>query len=406
MKMKLINMLGGTINRKIGGTINKMIGGTMDQPIIKGVSNMQQYIGGYTSEQYMGLWVLGICLFLIIVIIGVYFYYSTLESRECNNMKSIYGELNGKIVSIDTSSESSQYTLKDYYIKSAYNCCNGGNYKNDYVNICNLKALLKQGIRGLDFELFSINDQPVIASSTSDNYYVKETFNYVPFSDFINVINTYAFTNTGSPNPADPILLHFRMKSQNKKMYQNLAKILESYENRLLGSNYSFENQGKNLGDVPLTSLLQKIIIIVDKKNTTYLEVPEFYEYVNLTSDSVFMRALHYYDIKYTPDMTELIDYNKQNMTIGMPDSGYNPENPSSMIMREMGVQMLAMRYQNIDSNIEENDAFFNDNRSAFVLKPENLRYKPVTVEEPEPQNPELSYATRIVQSDFYKFDI
>ena len=104
--------------------------------------------------------------------------------------------------------------------------------------------------------------------------------------------------------------------------------------------------------------------------------------------------------------MNELIEFNKQNMTIGMPDKGSNPDNPSSIVMREMGVQLLAMRYQKIDTNIEENDILFDENGYAFVLKPEKLRYIPVTIPLPPPQNPELAYAPRNVQSDFYKFDI
>ena len=99
-------------------------------------------------------------------------------------------------------------------------------------------------------------------------------------------------------------------------------------------------------------------------------------------------------------------DFNKQNITIGMPDKGSNPDNPSALVMREMGCQLLAMRYQKIETNIEENDIFFNDNGHAFVLKPEHLRYTPVTIPLPPPQNPELSYSTRTVQSDFYKFNI
>ena len=74
--------------------------------------------------------------------------------------------------------------------------------------------------------------------------------------------------------------------------------------------------------------------------------------------------------------------------------------------MRETGCQLLAMRYQQIDVNVEENDIFFDDSGYAFVLKPENLRYIPVTIPLPPQQNPALSYATRSVQSDFYKFTI
>jgi hypothetical protein len=346
-----------------------------------------------------------ITLMIILIALLYYFYYSRLRSKNCKSMDKIYGDLNGKIKSID-SSEQFNYTFKDYYIKTAYNCCSGGNYKNDYVDLCSMKDLLKQGVRGLDFEIFSINDQPVVATSTSDSYYVKETFNYINFVDVMNVIRDYAFATSTAPNALDPIIVHLRIKSTNQAMYKNFAKLLESYDSILLSKDYDSEYYGQNFGNVELKKLMGKVVLIVDRSNPAFLECPEFYKFINMTSNSVFMRALHYYDIKYSPDMNELIEFNKQNMTIGMPDKGSNPENPSSIVMREMGVQLLGMRYQKIDTNIEENDIFFDENGYAFVLKPEKLRYIPVTIPAPPPQNPELSYATRTVQSDFYKFEI
>jgi len=350
-----------------------------------------------------------ITLMIILIAFLYYFYYSGLRSRECKTMNALYGELNGNIRSIDTS-EQFNYLFRDYYIKSAYNCCSGGNYRNDFVDTCNLKNVLKQGVRGLDFEIFSIDDNPVIATSTNDSYYVKETFNYIYFGDAMNIIRDYAFATSTAPNAADPIIIHLRIKSNNQEMYKKFARLLKNYENILLSKDYGFEYFGKNFGTVELRKLrgngMGKVVIIVERSNTTFLEVPEFYEFVNMTSNSVFMRALHYYDIKYTHDLQELIDFNRQNMTIGMPDKGSNPDNPSSIVMRESGCQFLGMRYQTIDTNIEENDGFFNENGYAFVLKPERLRYIPVTIPAPPPQNPELSYATRTVQSDFYKFEI
>jgi hypothetical protein len=349
--------------------------------------------------------IIGITFIIILIAFIYYFYYSGLRKKECNNMNAIYGELNGKIRSIDNSDQFN-YTFKDYYIKTAYNSCSGGSYKNDYVDTCILKYLLKQGVRGLDFEIFSIDNKPVVATSTSDSYYVKETFNYVNFVDVMNIIRDYAFATSTAPNSLDPIIIHLRIKSTNQEMYKNFAKLLENYESILLGKEYDSEFYGHNFGNVELKKLMGKVVIIVDRSNTSFLECPEFYKFINMTSNSVFMRALHYYDIKYTPDLTELTEFNKQNMTIGMPDKGSNPENPSSIVMRETGCQLLGMRYQNIDTNVEENDIFFNENGYAFVLKPELLRYIPVTIPLPPPQNPELSFATRTVKSDFYHFEI
>ena len=347
-----------------------------------------------------------------IVALLVYFYYSGtifsngLRARDCSFMDTMYGTINGKIRSIDASNEMYQYSLRDYYIKSAYNACSGGNYKNGYVDTCALKDLLKQGVRGLDFEIYSVNNQPVVATSTSENYCVKETFNSVNFSDVLSVIRDYAFSSSTSPNPLDPIILHLRIKSSNQEMYANFAKILEGFNTMFLDKQYSFENYGKNLGQVKLSDIAGKVVIIVDRSNTSFLESEAFYEYVNMTSSSIFMRALHYYDVINAPDMIELIEYNKLNMTIGMPDKGSNPENPSSLTMRTYGIQMLAMRYQLVDTNLEENNIFFDEEGHAFVLKPEKLRYIPETIAAPPPQDPNVSFATRTVSSDFYKFEI
>jgi len=321
-------------------------------------------------------------------------------------MTSVYGDLNGKISSIISPTD----PLCNYYIKSAYNCCNPNNYRNDYVDICSLKNILKQGVRGLDLEVFSIDDMPVVASSTdSSSKYVKETFNHVPMSDVLKTIKQYAFASSTAPNSSDPIFLLCRIKSTNQKMYKHFAKLLEQYNALLLGKEYSFGNGGKNLGEVPLSALLGKIVLIVDKSDqNSFEDCAEFHEYVNGVSNSLHMRVLRYNDIQHNPDMSELTEFNRLGMTIGIPDLGYNPENPSGVVMRECGVQFIGMRYSAnaIDANVGESDAFFNADGHAFVLKPEHLRYVPIMIDAPAPQNPDLSYAPRTISSNYYQFQI
>ena len=94
------------------------------------------------------------------------------------------------------------------------------------------------------------------------------------------------------------------------------------------------------------------------------------------------------------------------NMTIAMPDKGPNPEQPSSIVCRENGCQMVAMRYQYVDVFLEENKRFFDEDGHAFCLKPERLRFTESLLPDPVQQKPELSYATRNVASDYYKFNM
>jgi len=366
------------------------------------------------KEEFVGNALLLMIIMFIIVLLIYFYYMYNLSSRECSSMDSLYSTNKSYISSIDYSKPTSNYTLKDYYIKTAYNCCSGGAYKNDYVSLCPLKNIIKQGVRCLDFEIYSIDDQPVVATSIVPNYYVKETYNSVPFADVMSTIVNYGFSGSTAPNSSDPILIHLRIKSTNQKMLTNCALIFKKYDNYMLGSHYSneytYNTNGSadsyythNLGDVKLKDLAgNKIIIIVDRINTAFIDNSKFYEYVNMTSNSMFMRALKYYDVKFTPDMNELQEYNKKNMTIAMPDSGSTPENPNGVICREMGCQLVAMRYQLFDANLQESLLFFDEAGSAFVLKPERLRFKQLTISETPANPPQLSFATRDVSTNYY----
>jgi hypothetical protein len=301
-------------------------------------------------------------------------YISGLQKRECKHINSLYPKLNGNIRSINTSNPDYKEKLYDYYIKTAYNACSGGSYKNDYVDICVLKSIIKQGVRCLDFEIYSINNNPVVATSTSNNYRAKETFNSIDFATVMDTIRNLAFTTSTCPNPTDPMLIHLRFKSNNQKMYSNLANIFKSNADIMLGPSYSYESEGKNLGKVPLLSLRNKVILIADRTNNAFLDNKDLLEYINMTSSSIFMRQYDFNQIRDNTDITEVTEFNRRGMTIVLPNDSANPDNPDGKLCRESGCQMVAMRYQKSDTNLVENNAFFDKASFAFVLKPDRLR--------------------------------
>lgn len=353
-------------------------------------------------QSYMIMMVIGI---ILIIFIGYIIYLSRLQNSECNYMNNLYSSVDGNIRPITSSDPDCSGNLQDYYVKTAYNACSGGSYKNDFVNICNLKAVIKQGVRCLDFEIYSVNNQPVVSTSTSDSYYVKETFNSVNFTSVMDTIRNYAFSGSTCPNPTDPILINLRCKSNNQEMYSKLADIFSSNTDIMLGPEYSYEASGTNLGNTPLMSLQNKVILIMDRSNPAFVENADLLEYVNLASNSVFMRGYDYYNIKNNPDINELTDFNRQGMTIVYPNNEINPANPSGMVCRASGCQMVAMRFQYVDNNLMENALFFDQAGYAFALKPADLRYQPVTIPAPTPQNSDYSYATRNVSTDYYSFN-
>jgi len=358
------------------------------------------------NEDYQVYLIMALIFIILLIFIIYIIYLSRLVNREVSYMNALYPSVDGNIRPINGTDPDCSGNLYDYYIKTAYNSRSGGGYKNDFVDINILKAVIKQGARCLDFEVYSIDNEPVVATSTTDNYFIKETFNSVNFARVMDTINNYAFSGGTTPNPTDPLIIHLRIKSNNQTVYSKLAKIFKSYDNIMLGKEYSFENSGKNLGNVPLLTFQNKVILIVDKINNAFLENPEFLEYVNLTSNSVFMRAYDYYGIKNNPDTQELTEFNKKDMTIVLPDKGVNPANPSGYLCRTYGCQMIAMRYQFVDNLLIENNLFFDRCGYAFCLKPSDLRYKPITIPTPTQQNPEYSYKTRNVETDYYSFSM
>lgn len=357
------------------------------------------------DETFQTYLVFMIIIIIVLAYLGYLSYIASLQTKECVYIDKIYPDVDGYIVPISANSTDFSFKLFDYYIKTAYNACSGGSYKNDYVDICNLKAIIKQGVRCLDFEIYSLENEPVVASSTSDSYFVKETFNSVPFSKVLETIDGYAFANGTSPNPTDPIIIHLRIKSTNQEMYSRLATLFSNYK-KMLGINYSYINTGKNIGMKPLINFQNKIILIVDKSNDAFLENEKFIEYVNLCSNSIYMRGYHSYDVKNNPDINELTIFNKSAMTIVFPDKKINPENPNGLVCRSYGCQMIAMRYQYVDNYLIEDAKFFDEGGAAFVLKPPELRYQPIIIEEPPAQNPNYSYATRTINSEYYTFKI
>jgi len=270
------------------------------------------------------------------------------------------------------------HRLYDYYIKTAYNCCNAGNYKNDFVNLCALQNCIKQGVRCLDMQVYSLNNEPVVATASFDDNTTKETYNSIPLSTVLKTIRNQAFEQIYCPNFEDPLIIHFRIMSNNKSIYDKMANLLKkNLQDKLLGSKYSYENHNKSFSKVNLLELTNKIIIAVDKSNRTFLDT-KLHEFINIASNTHFMRLLRYTnDVKLTPDMNELIEFNKTNLSLCLPDLNSKLNNPDFDISKKYGVQLTAMSFQNNDINLKKYNQRFNEVNYAFILKPIELRHIP-----------------------------
>jgi len=356
----------------------------------------REFLEKISSEHHIVNIVIFSFIVIILFCVGWWIFSKlSLDQRNCAHLNTLYKNKFPPLSSISPTDSVFQFSLRNYFIKTAYNCCCGGAFKNDYVNVCALKNAIKQGARCLDFEIYSVNNRPVVSAASIDSYTVKQLFNSVPLSVAMKVVNDYAFSNSTSPNHHDPVILHFRIMSKRKELYDSITKILaDTLGSRLLDENYSYENHGKNLGADNVCTFLDKVIIAVDKTNPTYVDTP-LYEFVNIASNSAFLRILRQNQVIYTPDSKELKDFNKKNMTIVLPNLGVNPTNMDSAICMRYGCQMVGMSLQNLDTNMEYNNLFFDKVGHAFAIKPENMRFVPTTIDKPKKLGLNLGYQER-----------
>ena len=307
------------------------------------------------------------------------------------------------ITSINPADSQSKFKLRDYYIKSAYNAFNPDKFKNSNVSMDALLYVIARGCRFIDFEVFSVENQPVIASSSVNSFNYKETFNHIPVSDAFEVLGSYVFSGSKCPNPGDPFIIHMRLMSRNVTMYDNLAKIIsqsKTMARNLLGPKYGREFQTKDLGNENLLDFKGKIILMVDGTNPIYRKT-KLLELINMSSNSLFLSKYTYFGVKNVADPQTFKDSNKKNMCLVIPDKGGRPINDGHNGPYTWGCQIAAMCFQEEvrDEKLKAYEDKFASVGYAFILKPEDLRYVPITIAPPAPPNPKSSMEARPVEA-------
>jgi hypothetical protein len=211
------------------------------------------------------------------------------------------------------------------------------------------------------------------------------------------------------PNPNDPLLLLFRIKTNDADVLNDMADTIKSnLSDYLMPPDYSHEFGGKNICAEPVINFKNKIVIIVENNPLLYQGADRMYEITNLTSKA-FLRILTVFDVLNSPDITELTSFNKQFMTIVLPVPSMSAENYDTTAPYLAGCQCMAQSFQlTRDGNLAVYNDWFESGamKSAFLLKKKDLMFVPQTIDAPTPQDPKLSFASRPLQSNMYSFTI
>ena len=348
--------------------------------------------------------------FVIVVLLWLITYVTTkinLGKTNCDIIKEVNTKSTPtKINSKWTTSSSPDYAgknLRDFYIKTAYNCCASGQFKSDFVSMCALQNVIKQGARCLDFEIFCIDNIPSVGVSSIDMIGVKQSYNSLPVSQVLRELNNIAFSETAGvcPNPKDPLLLHFRIKTNNVNILNILAsEIAENLGDKLLPIEFMREGNGTNITKRPIKDFIGRVVIMVEKSNSSntmpiLYQSKNMWELTNVTTNSVFIHSKRYMDVKNSNDLETITNFNKENITIVMPDLSVSNANYVSTVPQAVGCQLMAMNFQNVDQNLLTYNELFEKAESAFVPKPNELIHVPVFIDKPKPLPSYLSFAAK-----------
>lgn len=159
-----------------------------------------------------------------------------------------------------------QLYMRDFFVKSAFNCCASGNFRNDYVNIESMNLAIRLGCRFLDFEVYTIDGTPCIATSTNrENFNYKESFNHLELGSVLSNVQKNAMTSRGCKNYTDPLILHFRVKTMISDSYTKLAKYIDKYfGSSVINSDYVIDfTSDQSPFSLPIEACIGRVFIVI-----------------------------------------------------------------------------------------------------------------------------------------------
>ena len=300
------------------------------------------------------------CIFLFFFI---YFLYT-----ETNRINYVCNNLDKGSEALNPSSLEESIQINNLYIKSSFNSCCIGGMKNDYVDLCAINNCYKKGARCLDFQIFSLNEEPIISCSTSKSFEYKELYNYLSFSETMDYIKKKFMNTSDNINNNYPLFLNFRIHTNNiivlNKMYNHLVKIFDN--NGEIYKNDGGVTSVKNFNNKTLEDLKGRVIIMIDKNST-----PE--NKVEIEQSKLYDLAI----IIFGENGNHAVNYSESNINIINELSATYPEMniysnnyDSSLYGFKKNHSFIFMNFQIKDVLLNQYLGYFNN--QSFVIKPDS----------------------------------
>lgn len=326
-----------------------------------------------SSGQYLYI-TLAIVIFILLLLFSWVANRLSLKDRSCNKLRTYWPTLTNTTYFLDATNlnttninasnvkqnsgfDTSNNKLINYHVKSAYNCCCGDGYKNNFVALCALEKCIAIGCRFLDFEIYSYNNQPIVAASTANSNYIKETYNSLLLEEVLTTIKDKAFNLSATNCANDPLILNFRVMSTNVTMLKTMGDLIENYLNNSDGAFALEMRKEESLLFTKMTEFYKKVIIICEFNPVpsiidTNSELTSLRSYINLKAKGLNCNTFRYNQIASKKGSESFIDSTKTKYTIVLPNLDNSIINFDPALSFDTGCQAICMKHQNIDNNL------------------------------------------------------
>jgi hypothetical protein len=305
---------------------------------------------------------------IIIVIVGcIYLLYKfKLKDNNCTRIQSYSPHISKSVQELFVN-----VLLKKVYVKTAYNCCCTGNFKNDYVDFCALINCNLQGVRALHFEIYSLNNKPIVSASINQIPKYKETYNQLDFLETMKKVNSIFVSNNITQAPLFIIL---DIYTKNTPIYESIYNTLKdtfSLDKLYVGPTKTTSE----LMNTSISTLANKVIVLIncinsdlignnlksisyDLTTSTDNKIYSYTEFINITDG-----LQNKYSNNYLNTLNILVPYKQTK------DKNY--DFISSGV--KYGISFIAMNFQfNDDQLMLYNDKLFkngNLSNGSFTFK-------------------------------------
>jgi len=323
-----------------------------------------------------------------------------------------------------------RFALIDYHIMGSYNSCGTGPAVNGWVSEEALENVIKRGVRFLDFEIYLKKGKAVIALqgrpypevasknvTKCNTCKFKDTLNELNITTVLTKVKEWAIE--GGPNKEDPLILNFRIMSDNDTVYSILANsIKKTFNNLLLPAKYGYcgivkrpasgdtdkySGNGKELFEnnvffADIGRLKSKVIIFAKgppNNPTSYKNNNEFFELMNGGDEDGKLNYKSDYKIKNDSETFNVKEH-KNNYCVTYPDIT-TKKNSSANIHMNYGCQAILMNFGAgfNDTQMQYYKKKFSEKKSAFILKAKKLRRLRVFAGASTPVDPTLDPTPR-----------